>query len=380
MNEDGKPFVSITEPELNVTIVSQFLDIDKFQQVMTRVDAVYVSTHGLLAGLTLGVDPVTGGFGYQGNLFIQGGDSKSGKSSNWGSPMSQVQERRISHSTNAGGNLFMAAPPRQLIQIGDANGVRRLYEQRFKDCQQVVCKLVAKAWIKIVEPKKQSTHPYVGSDEKAPGWWPKPWGPAEIDRVRHKEPDHLYKRERIHLLTHILRLVIEPHQKQHVAIQKMGLNVSKLEKTTYEALTPFFRTNAANASKLQYLKEIFSMAKQEEYFRNGQIDGSTEVHLVAEDGELQSCVSDDTVWQRADRDHHGAPDVNTEHRVAQTQIVNATPIDSSSYDGYDPLIDEPVVRAPFFNHTSSPVHISSQPQSVLGNRGINMEVFDGPQW
>lgn len=80
------------------------------------------------------------------------------------------------------------------IELTDEDELWNFYEQRFKNCQQTACKLIAKAWIKAVEPKKQSTHPYTGSDEKAPDWWPQPWGPGKDDRVRHKEPDHLYKR------------------------------------------------------------------------------------------------------------------------------------------------------------------------------------------
>lgn len=80
------------------------------------------------------------------------------------------------------------------IRIGDSDVVWNFYQQRFKNCQQTACKLIAKAWVKAVEPKKQSHHPYTGKDEKAPEWWPKPWGPSNLDRVRHKEPDHLYKK------------------------------------------------------------------------------------------------------------------------------------------------------------------------------------------
>jgi hypothetical protein len=83
---------------------------------------------------------------------------------------------------------------RRRIQIQNSDELWKFYDERFKNCQQSACKLIAKAWIKAVEPKKQSTHPYTGSDEKAPGWWPKPWGNEKEHRVRHKEPDHLYKR------------------------------------------------------------------------------------------------------------------------------------------------------------------------------------------
>jgi hypothetical protein len=79
------------------------------------------------------------------------------------------------------------------LKIGNSDEVWEFYSQRFRNCQQTACKLIAKAWVKAVEPKKQSNHPYTGKDEKAPDWWPKPWGTGKDDRVRHKEPDHLYK-------------------------------------------------------------------------------------------------------------------------------------------------------------------------------------------
>ncbi len=85
-------------------------------------------------------------------------------------------------------------PAKIPIRISDQQAIWNIYDQRFRSLQQSACKLVAKAWVKLVEPKKQSTHPYTGSDEKAPDWWPKPWGPTREERVRHKEPDHLYKK------------------------------------------------------------------------------------------------------------------------------------------------------------------------------------------
>jgi uncharacterized protein DUF2841 len=83
---------------------------------------------------------------------------------------------------------------RKPIKVGQEEELWKFYEQRFKNCQQTACKLIAKAWVKAVEPKKQSNHPYTGSDEKAPEWWPKPWGTTRDEKVRHKEPDHLYKK------------------------------------------------------------------------------------------------------------------------------------------------------------------------------------------
>jgi hypothetical protein len=58
------------------------------------------------------------------------------------------------------------------------------------DMQQSSCKVMAKAFVKLVEPKKQSNHPYTKGNLKAPPWWPNTEG---ANSVTHKEPDHLKK-------------------------------------------------------------------------------------------------------------------------------------------------------------------------------------------
>lgn len=59
------------------------------------------------------------------------------------------------------------------------------YQTRFTWLQQDVCKLIVKAWIKVIEPKKQNKYPYNKGDSSKPDWWP--------EGVRHREPDHLHK-------------------------------------------------------------------------------------------------------------------------------------------------------------------------------------------
>jgi len=91
------------------------------------------------------------------------------------------------------------APPvvtnaRKTIVIGDSEAVLNFYDRGFKCIQQTACKEVAKAFIKIIAPKKQATNPYTGGYATAPDWWPKATGPGEKDRVRHVEPDHQWKR------------------------------------------------------------------------------------------------------------------------------------------------------------------------------------------
>ncbi|KAI0128476.1 hypothetical protein BJ170DRAFT_330790 [Xylariales sp. AK1849] len=180
------------------------------------------------------------------------------------------------------------------IAINDKEGLENFYEQRFKQCQQTACKLIAKAWIKAVEPKKQSTHPYTGADEKAPDWWPQRWGDGNDERVRHKEPDHLYKRERVYLLNHILGMIVEPNEKQHKDIRKLNLTVGKLEEITTEALSSFFADNAnpGNRQKKPYLKEIFKVALQEERFRGGGIDETTKIFVSSDERFAEGYASD----------------------------------------------------------------------------------------
>lgn len=78
----------------------------------------------------------------------------------------------------------------QQLMIGDAAEVEKFYQTRFKDMQQSSCKVMGKAFVKLVEPKKQTHHPYTKGDDKAPPWWPNTTGDHN---VRHKEPDHLLK-------------------------------------------------------------------------------------------------------------------------------------------------------------------------------------------
>lgn len=78
----------------------------------------------------------------------------------------------------------------QQLVIGEEREVEQFYYGRFRDMQQSSCKIIGKAFVKLVEPKKQTHHPYTKGDIKAPPWWPDTKGE---NAVRHKEPDHLLK-------------------------------------------------------------------------------------------------------------------------------------------------------------------------------------------
>lgn len=108
--------------------------------------------------------------------------------------------RNLSHTVGSSRTTAVAAPPKKpkLLIISDIDEVKALLAQRFKDLQQHDCKVIAKLFIKTIEPKKQTKHPYSGGSGRAPSWWP-PCPPGGNDAgpkvgfVRHREPDHLSK-------------------------------------------------------------------------------------------------------------------------------------------------------------------------------------------
>lgn len=81
------------------------------------------------------------------------------------------------------------------LPIGDEEKMMAYYAESFKAFQQINCRQIAKAYIKLIEPRKQAKHPYNGGkagpgetrdpEKTKPEWWP-----AD---VIHKEPDHLKK-------------------------------------------------------------------------------------------------------------------------------------------------------------------------------------------
>ena len=71
------------------------------------------------------------------------------------------------------------------LVIGNQAEVKSFYVTAFKNFQQLNCRVMAKEFIKCIEPSKQAKHPYCGKEKTKPNWWP--------SEVKHKEPDHLLK-------------------------------------------------------------------------------------------------------------------------------------------------------------------------------------------
>lgn len=215
----------------------------------------------------------------------------------------------------------------QLLKIGDEAEVKKFYETRFKDLQQSACKVIGKAFVKFVEPKKQTHHPYTGKNDKAPKWWPCMTG---NNAVRHIEPDHLLKPERVNLLVHILRMIVEPPEKQHESVLKLGLNVKKLELVTNEMMSIWFndKEHRDNKDKRPFLKEIFKVARAEERYKNGELDGTATVPVMHGD-RVPGSGSDD---EDEDGDLTEEDDGNA-HLASDIQSPSESPASSTTVQG-----------------------------------------------
>jgi hypothetical protein len=72
-------------------------------------------------------------------------------------------------------------------------------------------------------------------------------------------------------------MIVEPTENQCLTVQKLGLNIKKLEEVTMEAMSNWFndKDHPENASKRPFLKEIFKVAKTEERYKRGEVGRST---------------------------------------------------------------------------------------------------------
>ncbi|KAJ5836584.1 hypothetical protein N7447_002610 [Penicillium robsamsonii] len=156
------------------------------------------------------------------------------------------------------------------LRIGDAQKVMAYYEGALKHFQQLNCRMVAKAFIKFIEPRKQVRHPYnggkappgsapgtTGDPEKTkPEWWP--------PGVMHKEPDHLRKEYRIELLLHIIR-----------KLGAYGITADKLKDVAGDT-----KRSLKHASHVEIIYEILRVRKMEERFERGEVDANMVVYTM----------------------------------------------------------------------------------------------------
>ncbi|KAJ5190201.1 uncharacterized protein N7498_009186 [Penicillium cinerascens] len=155
------------------------------------------------------------------------------------------------------------------ISISDTDFLRGYYEKVFQNLQQTNCRIIAKAYVKLVEPRKQVNYPYNGrkivagrTQQLEPDATKPPWWPAGVS---HREPDHLPKAERIRLLVHILCDLRASN----------GVTARRLE----QAEQPI-RRQISPAERLQLLDELYEVREAEEKFLDGVADEKTTVSVL----------------------------------------------------------------------------------------------------
>ncbi|KAK0707242.1 hypothetical protein B0T21DRAFT_377438 [Apiosordaria backusii] len=162
------------------------------------------------------------------------------------------------------------------LRIGDRDAVYEFYSKRFALLEQRGCIFLTRILIKIICPKKRDRYPYNGP---SPPWWPKPCRSKGIESICHKDPSFIPKKPRIYLLIHLLRLIAEPHARQHPHIQKVKLTMATLEEKAMLQFWSFFHEASQSVRKRPIVDEIFHVAKAEESLKAGKIDSHTIINI-----------------------------------------------------------------------------------------------------
>ncbi|KGO48096.1 Protein of unknown function DUF2841 [Penicillium expansum] len=183
----------------------------------------------------------------------------------WPSSESWPLQPSSQSKKNFGGrNLNLTTQQRASISVKERGLLRLYYEKIFQNLQQTNCRIIAKAYIKLVEPRKQVNYPYNGRkivegrtqqldpETTKPPWWP--------HGVSHREPDHLPKVERIRLLVYMLCEMRETH----------GITTARLKQCDQP-----IRRQILPVERLQILDEAYRVREEEEKFLDGISDGKS---------------------------------------------------------------------------------------------------------
>ncbi|KAJ5524660.1 hypothetical protein N7494_011310 [Penicillium frequentans] len=228
------------------------------------------------------------------------------------------------YSTNASSDMVP-------IRVGDVQKVMSYYEGALKHFQQLNCRMVAKAFIKFIEPRKQVRHPYnggkpppgsapgaTGDPEKTkPEWWP--------PGVMHKEPDHLRKEYRIELLLHIIR-----------KLGGYGITADKLKEVAGDT-----KRSLKHPSHVEIIYEILRVRKMEERFERGEVDGNMVVFIQNRgpspkgDGDEDEDSNEPASLEVPELIEDGlmTPTSSVEHLAPLTTPIDTLPIGARSLPG-----------------------------------------------
>ncbi|MBW0475824.1 hypothetical protein O181_015539 [Austropuccinia psidii MF-1] len=237
-----------------------------------------------------------------------------------------------------------------VVYFQSARALGRFLEGKFCQLQQNTCKLVCKAWIKVVEPKKQTKFPYRSGDSGKPDWWPR--------EVIHREPDHLLKPERMRLMLAVLGAGRVP--------------VGRLELASAE-IAAFIPPD-----KMAILSDIYKVAKEEERLRsfwpkhvkfvpfNVELGNKTGGEIASKTIEIDktegSALIEDTVLEKEENLHYlqGKEITEFSHTRAAHPSENAPQPQNISLfrdmESWETCLSDPQQEYPFAKHKPS-LHI-----------------------
>ncbi|KAJ5321688.1 uncharacterized protein N7506_010818 [Penicillium brevicompactum] len=314
-------------------------------------------------------------------------------SNSWSPQQEQATGSQPRKKHFGGRSLNLSSHQSASLSVDEPEILRLYYEKVFQNLQQTNCRVIAKAYIKLVEPRKQVNYPYNGRktvdgrvqqlDPEAtkPPWWP--------IGVCHREPDHLPKVERIRLLVHILCDLRESN----------GVTAARLK----ECDQPI-RRQILPADRLQILDEMYRVREEEEKFLDG-VPGTKsglitavlgrlthmppsidcEPSVLISRANLPPIVEDTSSGQSSPTDPeyaHGAKsDCSDDTRRIDTSqvIVSAENLQKRNPcyppNPYTPTIHPAMHNSPGIQYqsTESSPHASSSPQELKRKR----EMFSG---
>ncbi|KAJ9482721.1 hypothetical protein VN97_g10703 [Penicillium thymicola] len=208
-------------------------------------------------------------------------------------PAISVSDDRLTEQDSDSEDLPSGSTEMVALRIGDTQKVMTYYEGALKHFQQLNCRMVAKAFIKFIEPRKQVRHPYnggkpppgsapgtMGDPEKTkPEWWP--------PGVMHKEPDHLRKEYRIGLLLHIIR-----------KLGTYGITADKLKDVADDT-----KRSLKHTSHVEIIYEILRVRKMEERFERGEVNANMVVYTMNRGPSPKGDEEDDSATSVAIEEH-----------------------------------------------------------------------------
>ena len=184
----------------------------------------------------------------------------------------------------------------QLIKVSELHS--HYYAHAFRAINQLACKDIGKSWIRIAQPKKQTTHPYnggrCGADKRKsiaehgylghftmPDYWPSDAGWQQGLGCRHREPDHvkkpgqyvcelvstpvlIYHLERLILLVHLLRSQGKGFEDGDFSLKKMKQSTDRIH------LECESEKGHWKPEYVERLEDIYRMREKEIEYEQGQ--------------------------------------------------------------------------------------------------------------